>query len=137
MACAASRSLADDPGFVAFTPNALTLTENLDPVFCRFSLMPLYNQAIAHGIAPRSAVEPIIVLVCPRRSRNEKHVIRDDDTLKRVINYPTNCICVCISLWLFFFGNACLKFFRRLSPKHIITQTSVLFVCVFWKECVK
>lgn len=64
VACAASRSLAVVPGFVALTPNALTRTENRAPDFWRRSLIPLYSQAIAHGIAPSSVAgvtEPNIV----------------------------------------------------------------------------
>lgn len=57
VACAANRSFDDEPGFVAFTLNALTRTEKRAPVFCRRSLIPLYNHDIAHGTAPISFAE--------------------------------------------------------------------------------
>lgn len=63
---AANKSLDDAPGFVALTPNALTRTENLEPDFCRRSLIPLYSHDIAHGIAPKSpddVTEPNTVFV--------------------------------------------------------------------------
>lgn len=68
VACAVSKSLDDEPGLDALTPSALTRTENRAPVFCRRSLIPLYNHDIAHGIAPNSladANEPNIVFDCP------------------------------------------------------------------------
>lgn len=80
VACAASKSLADVPGFVAFTPKALTLTENLDPVFCRFSLIPLYSQVIAHGIAPNSdddPSDPNIVFDCPEIQIKHRDFIKN------------------------------------------------------------
>lgn len=64
VACAASRSLADVPGLVALTPNALTRTEKRAPDFWRRSLMPLYSHDMAHGMAPKSvdgAIEPNMV----------------------------------------------------------------------------
>lgn len=68
MAWAASKSFDDCSGLVALTPKALTLTENLAPLFCLRSLIPLYSQDIAQGIAPSSLVpfiDPSIVFDCP------------------------------------------------------------------------